>query len=343
MPTVPLEPAEAFQRAVSLLRGTNANHILCCVAMFCSLCFSVVGYVLMTEGNACSRALTLMAICYLVSQAFTLAKVSRDRMIVSGTRIVSSDLELLRPTPQYTIQVICFFFLALATFVYAIALLEIDSHWYGFTALAFIWVLVCIFCLTKSIRDRKDASIWAALDPASQPGQLQRVVDNSIGTLEYRMLVRASFAVSVVASLIWIWNSDLAIERKGFLSLALLFNATAGFHIAKLLRDLKDTVKARELRSQVAFMLMVVSSFTVSLIVPVVAICVMPLEIQQRLFLLVGQLMTSNTCLNLAKMVRDLNEQRALNERLPAAADLEAPAASDESPPVVVGSVVGSE
>merc|ERR1712151_1093608 len=181
--------------------------------------------------------------------------------------------------------------------------------------------------------DRKDASIWAALDPASQPGQLQRVVDNSIGTLEYRMGVRASFAVSIIASLLWIWNADLVIERKGFLSLALLFNATAGFHIAKLFRDLKDSVKARELRSQVAFMLMVVSSFAVSLIVPVVAICMMPLEIQQRLFLLVGQLMTSNTCLNLAKMVRDLIEQKALMVRLPVAADLDAPAAQPRSLP----------
>merc|ERR1712187_668254 len=98
----------------------------------------------------------------------------------------------------------------------------------------------------------------------------------------------------------------------------------------------------RELKSQVPFMMMVVSSFSVSLVVPVVAICLMPLEIQQRLFLLVGQLMTSNTCLNLAKMVRDLNEQRALSARLPAAVDLEAPAASDASPPVVVGSVVAS-
>merc|ERR1711953_1550787 len=176
----------------------------------------------------------------------------------------------------------------------------------------------------------------ASLDPAAQSAQLQRVVDNSIGTLEYRMLVRASFAVSIIASLMWIWNSDLVIERKGFLSLALLFNATAGFHIAKLFRDLKDTVKARELQSQTAFMLMVVSSFVVSLLVPVVAICVMPLEIQQRLFLLVGQLMTSNTCLNLAKMVRDLNEQRTLNEQLPATVDPEAATASDASPPVVV-------
>merc|ERR1712217_824499 len=156
-------------------------------------------------------------------------------------------------------------------------------------------------------------------------------------------LVRCSFAASLLLSLIWIWSGDLVIERKAFLSLALIFNASAGFHLAKLARDLNDKKKAQELRTQAAFKSMVLISFALSLIVPLVAICLMPLEPQQRLFLLVGQLMTSNTSLNLAKMVRDLVEQKSLLAGLLAADEVESPAASDQSPPVVVGSVVGSE
>merc|ERR1712194_911356 len=108
-------------------------------------------------------------------------------------------------------------------------------------------------------------------------------------------------------------------------SLALIFNASAGFHLAKLVRDLNDQEKAHQLRTQAAFKSMVVISFALSLIVPLVAICLMPLETQQRLFLLVGQLMTSNTSLNLAKMVRDLVEQRTLLARLLVADEVEAP------------------
>jgi len=100
--------------------------------------------------------------------------------------------------------------------------------------------------------------------------------------------VRASFVASLLLSLIWIWSGDLVIERKGFLSLALIFNASVGFHLAKLARDLKDKKKAQELRPQAAFKTMVVISSALSLIVPLVAICLMPLEPQQRLFLLVG-------------------------------------------------------
>jgi len=293
-----------------------------------------MGYIIMTDGDTCSRTLTIMAVCYVVSQSFTLAKVSRDRLMVRSCPIGSeTEARFLRPTPQYAIQVVCFFALSCMIFAYAVTLLDIDPEWYAFVALVFIWVLVSILCLTKSIRDRNDSSLWAVVEQASQPGQLQRVVDVAIGTLEYRILVRASFAVSIVFTLTWIWKVDIAVERKGFLSLALIFNATAGFHIAKLLRDLRDKEKARELRAQTAFMLMVVSSFAISLIVPVVGICIMPLQIEQRLFLLVGQLMTSNTCLNLAKMVRDLMEQKALVSRLPVEVD-------SEEPPIVVGEVV---
>lgn len=334
VPPTPLQPTEAYQAAVLLLRGTFANHVLCCAAMACSLCFTVVGYIIMTDGDPCSRTLTIMAVCYVVSQSFTLAKVSRDRLMVKSCPAGSEvEVEFMRPTPQYMVQVVCFFALSCGIFAYAVTLLDIDPEWYAFVALVFIWVLVSILCLTKSVRDRNDSSLWEAIEPASQPTQLRRLIGVSIGTLEYRTLVRASFAVSVVFTLTWIWKVDIAVERKGFLSLALIFNATAGFHIAKLLRDLKVKEKARELRAQTAFVVMVISSFAISLFAPVVGICIMPLQIEQRLFLLVGQLMTSNTCLNLAKMVRDVMEQKVLISRLPVEV------VSDEAP-VVIGEVV---
>lgn len=109
---------------------------------------------------------------------------------------------------------------------------------------------------------------------------------------------------------------DLVLERKSFLSLGLIFNATSCFHLAKLVRDRDQPEEIKRLQGQIAFQLMTAGSFAISLLVPLAAVCVMPLAGHQCLFLFVGQLMTANAAMNLAKLVRDRLEVRRLRAKI---------------------------
>merc|ERR1712224_605442 len=204
--------------------------------------------------------------------------------------------------------------------VYALARMRVQQEWYGFASLGLLWVLVAALCLQKSVRDRRDANNYAAMPPETHDAQLSDLMVVSGGTLEYRGLVWAAFPVALLVTLGWTWlgfpEAQRPMERKGFLSIALLFNAVSCFHIAKLVRDRASPTKKQELMKQTAFQVMVVLSFALSLLVEIVALIVMPLEAHQRLFLCVGQLMTANTALNLAKLVRDRFEIRTLQQSL---------------------------
>merc|ERR1712151_1280252 len=103
-------------------------------------------------------------------------------------------------------------------------------------------------------------------------------------------------------------------------------NASSCFHVAKLARDRESTEESRKLAMQIPFQIMVVASFAISLFVPIIAIFLMPIQINQLLFLLVGQLMTANACLNLAKFVRDRLEVRQIEARLAVSVDGSDPA-----------------
>jgi len=86
--------------------------------------------------------------------------------------------------------------------------------------------------------------------------------------------------------------------------------------MAKLVRDRSDPIKNEEMQKQLPFQAMVVGSFALSILIPLVSVCLMNLSNEQLLFLLVGQLMTSNTTLNVAKTVRDKQEMQKLREQL---------------------------
>merc|ERR1712187_1048956 len=218
-------------------------------------------------------------------------------------------------------QVFGFFLVSLAIAVYSLARLRIKREWYGFAALSFLWVLVASLCLAKSVRDRQDTRNWESTAPEKRVGQLQHILSICSGTLEYQVLVWASFPVAAILTLTWIWIgfplTELPVERKGFLTIALVFNAISCFHMAKLVRDRAIQAKARELAQQLPFQVMVVISFIGSLIIPVLALFVMPLKLEQRFFLCVGYLMTANSALNLAKLVRDNLEKKLIQQGLP--------------------------
>lgn len=325
-----LSVQESFEAALTLLRGTLLNHVLCVMAMVVSLTSSCVVYVAMANGDRIVVTMTTMSLLFLVSQAFTLSKVSRDRKMAAMANpetAAGMACEFLRPTREYQAQVLGFFLASVGFAVYSLSLVDVELEWYGSASLSMLWVLVSSLCLSKSVRDRNDAKIWAATaetDASAQTQNLRHVVRVCSGTPEYVLFVWTAFLASSLLTLAWTWvgfdSEQLAVERKAFLSLGLIFNMTSCFHMAKLVRDLQHAEKALELKRQLPFQVLVIASFAVSLLVPLGAVLVMPLRFEQRTFLLVGQLMTANVSLNLAKLVRDRLERDTLAKSLPVAA-----------------------
>lgn len=273
----------------------------------------------MAQGDSCARFAPIVALLFVVSQAFTVTKTSRDRKVALGVGAgleaagpFAAELGALLPTTAYTVQVLLFFGLAVASAVFLFSQVQIAGEWLGFVLISLLWTLVCALCASKSFRDRADASNWAQVPMEHHADRLEYVLSICGGTLEYKALVWASFPAALGFTLTWIWVGDLALERKGLLTIGLLFNVTSCFHAAKLVRDRAQACEAQKLRNQKPFQIMVAASFLISFVLPLVAICLMPLQTNHFLFLLVGQLMSTNTALNLAKLVRDRLEVQQL-------------------------------
>lgn len=314
--------AQAFSSAVALLHGSLANYVMCCIAMITSCGIFVVGITMMTEGNGTSRTLLIVSMAFLLSQTFTLAKTSRDKGVAMRALRDPTKQEAMKlfvPTRAYLAQVVLFFLVALGCSLFSLSEVEVDAEWYGFGVLNLVWLVVASFCLSKSVRDRHDARAWSKTENTHiQQNQLRQILLESAGTLEYRVMVYLSFFAAIGFTLGFTWNGwmDLAIERRGFLSLGLIFHASSCFHMAKLVRDRNDDIKVLELSKQVPYQIMVVTSFLLSWGVPLVGVCAMGLSREQLLFQLTGQFMTTNTTLNLAKVVRDRLEMTKLRESL---------------------------
>jgi len=314
---------EAFDAAVALLRGSFANYILCCSAMAISCAFTLVGFVMMTEGDSTSRTLLVVSMFFLLSQTFTLAKASRDKaMVAMALRDPTGpkSMKVFAPTRAYLAQVLVFFIIAVGSSLYSLFEIEADDPvWYAFGSLDILWLLVVTFCLSKSVRDRRNADAWSTTTHThTKQSQLRQILQECAGTLEYRVLVYLSCFCALGFTLGFTWASwmPFAIERRGFLSLGLIFHASSCFHMAKLVRDRNDSIKMVELSKQIPYQAMVVASFLLSWLIPLAGVCSMGLDEKQLLFQLTGQLMTTNTTLNLAKVVRDRLEMSKLREDL---------------------------
>jgi hypothetical protein len=314
--------AQAFDSAVALLCGSLANYVMCCIAMITSCGIFVVGTIMMTEGNGTSRTLLIVSMAFLLSQTFTLAKTSRDKGVAMRALKDPTKQEAMKvfvPTRAYLAQVVLFFLVALGCSLFSLTEIEVDARWYGFGVLNLVWLVVASFCLSKSVRDRHDARAWSKTQNThTQQNQLRQILEESAGTLEYRVMVYLSFFAAIGFTLGFTWNGwmDMAIERRGFLSLGLIFHASSCFHMAKLVRDRHDGAKLLELSKQVPYQIMVVVSFLLSWVAPLAGVCAMGLSREQLLFQLCGQFMTTNTTLNLAKVVRDRHEMTKLREAL---------------------------
>jgi hypothetical protein len=200
--------------------------------MVASCGLALGGILLMTDDDV-TRILTVQSIIFLVVQAFTLTRVSRDW----NTFNIGNTA---KPTLAYFFQVVAFFIIALGFSIYSLARsVSGVVEWQGFYAMSLLWATVSALCLSKAVRDRNDAGIFAKVPVESQAQQFIEVLRICNGTLEYKVFVWMSALASLGAMLciMWTWDAEvMAIERKGFVSVCALWCEVSSFHLAKLVR-----------------------------------------------------------------------------------------------------------
>jgi len=335
---------DAITAAMDLLKGTLSNHIMCILAMMTSLAFTILGFVMMTDGHRSQCGMLIVTIFFLISAAVTSTKTSRDYHMASvalKNHQPSIEFNFLRPACLEVFQTSAFLVLAIAACVYSLTqvLVEEDStgrqnsaEWFGFAALAMMWILDSVCALSRSVHDRRDTAAWAATEKESRVKQLKYVLAMCGGTLDYCIITWVAFFVASVTYLVWVWagfsSAELSMERKGLLSITLLYNVASSFHVAKLVRDRQQAAKMKHMSTQSTslqwpFQVMVVLNFLISIGVPVACIIGITTSTDQMFFLLTGFFMTMNTTLNLAKMQRDRHEMKLLKERMPQAGGVE--------------------
>lgn len=307
---------ERFASAVVLLQGTKANFVFCWVSMFTSVVLGVVGVALIADEPALGprsnrRASACISLLFLLAQAFTIAKVFRDKAAFGA----DPALALATPTLAYMIQVSISFAAALGCCFYSLAVFSSIVEFRGFFAMLVLWLSCNALCLSKAVRDRSDARKWRECPLEQRPEHLQDILKIARGTLEYRILAAASaiLAVGVMLGLMWSWRQEvLAIERKGFITACVLWSQASSFHLAKLVRDRMDATKGAELAKQKPFQLLVVLSSLLSTGMLLVGIIVMPLDVPKKLFLFTGASFVLSASFFLAKNVRDRQEAEKL-------------------------------
>merc|ERR1712224_281817 len=157
--------------------------------------------------------------------------------------------------------------------------------------MSLLWSTVSALCLSKAVRDRSDAAIATKLAAESHQDNLHEMLDRCKGTLEYRVFVwiSAVVAVALMLGMMWTWEEEIMVlERKGFISVCVLWCEASFFHLAKLVRDRADPDKAKELQPQRAFQALVVLSSVGSFCVLLGGILFMPLDLPKKFYLAVG-------------------------------------------------------
>lgn len=305
-----------FAAALRLLQGTNANFAVCCVSMAASLGSSVLSLTLMVTNDGMEdrwswterKTAALNSLLFLVAQAFTLAKVARDFWFFKAS-------DLGRPTRAYFFQVALFFVIALGFALEILHTMPAVIEWRCLFLVALLWAAVSAMCLSKAVRDRADSHRYAELGPEHHSESLSDMHALIHGTVEYRVVVwlAATSALLLLLGLVWSWNS-LAIERKGFVTVAALWCETSCFHFAKLVRDRGDPARAKDLNLQLPYQAMVCASMLGSTGGLVGGAVAMPLDLPKRLFLITASGFMVTSAALLAKHVRDQQELKRLTK-----------------------------
>merc|ERR1719456_1525232 len=144
-----------------------------------------------------------------------------------------------------------------------------------FLSMGALFTLSSALNLAKSLRDRDDAeSLWQPQGEA----QLPNLLTTLRGTWAYRAQVWLAFGLSFLGTVGGLGVMEIAIERRGFLGMGLLFMTSSCFHLAKAARDVEDPQKS----PSAPFMGLCVSSLAVSMLTTYAGLYRMPLRGVQK-------------------------------------------------------------
>merc|ERR1712048_500342 len=121
--------------------------------------------------------------------------------------------------------------------------------------------------------------------------------------------------------LLWVWagfsSADLGIEKKGLLTLAMLYNLSSAFFFTRYDFDLRHPKLMGKKDSDCLHQVFVLGNFAVSSIVPIMFIVGMAPTTELMFLLLTGQLMTTCCSLHAATLLLDSQVLKILKERKP--------------------------
>lgn len=303
-------------QAINLLRGTRGHLLQVFVSFFAAIGMTFYGMA-RSSMDEITRRFFAMGVLFCVAQTMTLSKTLRDDLMASLQCHAAGQADFLKPTQAWLFQVWASFVAAVASSFYTLLTTAGDSDgsaWNsdrGFFVMATAFALAATVALAKAMRDRSDASAFTKLfatvpagDAAAQRRLLRGIRTVTRGTSGNVVTVLVSSVGATVATLYGTFSMpELAMERKGFVLMGLLFMTASFFHLSKLVRDLADN----ELASHVhlGYRFLVVVSCLVSFAISFGGLYYMPMAMEQKRFVGCGMFFVLSCVLWLAKLVRD--------------------------------------
>lgn len=299
--SAPRSPGEDFRAAVALLRSSDGHYFQVWASFLVSAGMTADGIRRMEMSSIApmDRSFALLALAFLTSQAFTLAKTVRDRATADLPH-APAGAEFLRGTGAWYLQVLASFGLALGGAGYGFCQMQVSVERRIFLCMGGLFTLGSALNLAKTLRDRIDADTWRSQGEA----QLPNLLTVARGTVANRAQVWAAFGLSLLGTLGGLGVLDMAEERRGFLVMGLLFMTASAFHLAKAVRDRDHPEKAPTL----PVMGLCVSSLLVSTAATYAGLYRMPLNTDQIGFVALGAASTLSAAFNVAKLLRDGEE-----------------------------------
>jgi len=302
------------QRALSILRGSDSSYAQSWAAFGASigLCF----YGTMTcELTRTERKFFGLAVLYMVTAGFTLAKTYRDRLLgdlLEDVQYTQAVVSALRGTDLWGIQVVVSFVVSVGFPFHTLLTAVGDGDMTGdpgFAINASIFALISTLNLAKAVRDRADALTLDQVRFQDEHTKFTKILVVANGSVGNFVVVLTGFVIAfstTMAAVFWLDYDALNIERKGFILIASLFLMTSAFHVAKLVRDLGDPRMAEELH--LPFKAMVGGSFVVACTLGIGGVRMMPIDGPQKRFITNGLIFILSSALSLAKLARDRHE-----------------------------------
>jgi hypothetical protein len=302
------------QRALSILRGSDSSYAQSWAAFGASLGLCFYG-TMACEMNRTERRFFGLAVLYMVTCGFTLAKTYRDRLLgdlLEDVQYTNAVVSALRGNDLWAVQVICSFVISTVFPFHTLLTAVGDGDMTGdpgFAINASIFALISTLNLAKSVRDKADAQTLDTVVFRDEHQKFTKILLVSAGSSGNFVVVLTGFVIAfctTMGAVFWMDTEVLNYERKGFILIAALFLMTSAFHVAKLIRDLSDPELAVELHGP--FKVMVGGSFLVALFIGLGGVYAMPIDGPQKRFLTNGLIFILSSALSLAKLARDRHE-----------------------------------